>query len=358
MVELWFAILCLMLVIFTVLGGWDFGAGALHFVAARNQEQRRMLIAAIGPLWTWNEVWLVASGGVLFVAFPRVLAISFPAYYLALFLVLWALILRGIALEVRGLIDSGLWRAFWDTGFAAANISLAILFGAAIGNVVRGMPLQADVPLSLPLFTNFGVRGPLGILDWYTVSVAVFTLVCLCAHGASYLALKAEGEVYRRARMLTKWLWPAAVVLLVAVSVETFYVRPEMFTNMAGRPLAWIALVLTVGRNGSHAQRPPRRCRRANILGRMLLHRGIDGQRGCKPFSGDPLFDCVRAIFDHRVQRLVRREQSAGSELLVAGGVRAELRLLLDRREALPRPRTSVPIWARSTIEGCLSPIR
>jgi cytochrome d ubiquinol oxidase subunit II len=247
MVELWFAILCLMLVMFTVLGGWDFGAGALHFVAARNQEERRMLIAAIGPLWTWNEVWLVASGGVLFVAFPRVLAISFPAYYLALFLVLWTLILRGIALEVRGLIDSGLWRTFWDTGFAAANILLAILFGAAIGNVVRGMPLQPDAPLSLPLFTDFGVRGPLGILDWYTISVAVFTLVCLCAHGASYLALKAEGEVYRRARILTKWLWPAAVVLLVAVSVETFYVRPEMFTNMAGRPLAWIALVMTVG---------------------------------------------------------------------------------------------------------------
>ena len=112
MVELWFAILCLMLVMFAVLGGWDFGAGALHFIAARNQDERRTLIAAIGPLWTWNEVWLVAGGGVLFVAFPRVLAISFPAYYLALFLVLWTLILRGIALEVRGLIDSGLWRAF------------------------------------------------------------------------------------------------------------------------------------------------------------------------------------------------------------------------------------------------------
>lgn len=143
--------------------------------------------------------------------------------------------------------NPGLWRAFWDTGFAAANILLAILFGAAIGNVVRGMPLQADVPLSLPLFTDFGVPGPLGILDWSTVSVAIFTPVCLCAHGASYLAMKAEGEVYRRARMLTKWLWPAAVVLLVAVSVETFYVRPAMFTNMAGRPLAWIALMLTVG---------------------------------------------------------------------------------------------------------------
>ena len=247
MVELWFAILCLMLVMFAVLAGWDFGAGALHFIAARNQEERRSLIAAIGPLWTWNEVWLVAGGGVLFLAFPRVLAISFPAYYLALFLVLWALILRGIALEVRGLIASGLWRAFWDFMFAAANVLLAILFGAAIGNVVRGMPLRPDAPLSLPLFTDFGVHGVLGILDWYTVSVAVFTLVCLSAHGASYLALKAQGEVHRRAGALTKWLWPGAVFLLLVVSLETFYVRPGLFTGMAERPVAWIALALVAG---------------------------------------------------------------------------------------------------------------
>ncbi len=247
MVELWFAILCLMFTLFVVLAGWDFGAGALHFVAARNHAERGALIAAIGPLWTWNEVWLVAGGGVLFVAFPRVLAISFPAYYLALFLVLWTLILRGIALEVRGLIDSSLWRTFWDFVFAAANISLAILFGAAIGNVIRGMPLRPDAPLSLPLFTDFGVHGMLGILDWYTISVAVFTLVCLSAHGASYLAMKAEGEVYRRATLLTKWLWPVTVSLLLVVSVETFYVRPGFFTGMAERPPAWIALIFVAG---------------------------------------------------------------------------------------------------------------
>ena len=247
MVQLWFTILCLMLGMFAVLSGRDFGAGALHFVAARNQDERQTLISAIGPLWTWNEVWLVAGGGVLFVAFPRVLAISFPAFYLALFLVLWTLILRGIALEVRGLIDSGLWRAFWDFTFCAANVLLAIFFGAAIGNVIRGMPLRADVPLSLPLFTDFGVRGMLGILDWYTVSVAVFTLVCLCAHGASYLALKSEGEVYRRAKGLTKRLWPVTAVLLLAVSAETFYVRPELFTGMAGRPVAWLALMFAAG---------------------------------------------------------------------------------------------------------------
>src|ERR1700687_5873144 len=110
MVELWFAILFLMFTIFIVLAGWDFGAGALHFVVAKNQEERGVLIAAIGPLWTWNEVWLVAAGGLLFVAFPRVLAVAFPAFYLALFLILWALLGRGISLEFREHIPSEMWR--------------------------------------------------------------------------------------------------------------------------------------------------------------------------------------------------------------------------------------------------------
>src|SRR3981081_2626711 len=102
MVELWFVILCAMIALFVVLSGWDFGAGALHYVVARNPEGRRVLIAAIGPLWIWNEVWLGGMGGVLFVACPRVLAAAFPAYYLVLFPVLWTLILRGLALEFRG----------------------------------------------------------------------------------------------------------------------------------------------------------------------------------------------------------------------------------------------------------------
>jgi len=284
MVELWFAILCLMFTLFVVLAGWDFGAGALHFVAARNQAERRTLMAAIGPLWTWNEVWLVAGGGVLFAAFPRVLSIAFPAYYLALFLVLWTLILRGIALEVRGLIDSGLWRAFWDVMFAAANISLAILFGAAIGNVIRGMPLRPDAPLSLPLFTDFGVHGMLGILDWYTVSVAVFTLVCLCAHGASYLALKAEGEVYRRATLLTKWLWPVTIFLLLVVSVETFYVRPGLFSGMAERPTAWIALVLAAGGLAAVITGPRSGADRRTFLGGCVFIGGLLGSAAASLF--------------------------------------------------------------------------
>ena len=247
MVELWFAILCLMFTLFAVLAGWDIGAGSLHFVVAKNQDDRRILIAAIGPLWTWNEVWLVAAGGVLLVAFPRALAVAFPAFYLALFPVLWTLIVRGISLEFRGHVPSELWRSFWDFVFAAANVLLAILFGTAIGNVIRGMPLRPDTPLSLPLFTNFGVHGMLGILDWYTISMAAFTLVCLGAHGASYLALKAEGDVYRRAKILGTWLWGSTVFLLLIMSVETFYVRPELFAGMARRPEAWIGLLLAAG---------------------------------------------------------------------------------------------------------------
>src|SRR5215467_655226 len=156
MTELWFAILCVMITFFAVLEGWDFGVGALHYIAARNQDDRRVLIAALGPLWSWHEVWLVVTGGVLFVAFPRVLSVAFPAYYLALYLVLWTLLLRGISIEFRGHISNALWRSFWDFVFCGSNVTLAILFGVAIGNLMRGAPFAPNVPLSLPLFTDFG----------------------------------------------------------------------------------------------------------------------------------------------------------------------------------------------------------
>lgn len=246
MIELWFTILCVMIIFFAVLEGWDFGVGALHYVVARNQDERREIIAALGPLWSWHEVWLVGTGGVLFVAFPRVLSIAFPAYYLALIFVLWAFIMRGISLEFRGHIPDRLWRTFWDFVFAVSNVTLAILFGAAIGNVMRGVPLTPDSLLSLPLFTDFGVRGHVGILDWYTLSVAVFTLVCLSAHGASYLTIKTGGEVYRRSKQLAKWLWLSTFLLLVLVSLATFQVRPELFAGMSARPPAWAALTVVV----------------------------------------------------------------------------------------------------------------
>jgi len=244
MVELWFALLCFMLTMFVVLDGWDIGAGVLHFVVAKNDPERRQVIAAIGPLWSWHEVWLVAAGGTFVLAFPELMAVSFSGFYLALWMVLWSFVLRGISIEVGGHLHDSLWRSAWDFVFAVSNLLLAILFGAALGNVIRGVPVDASGAFSMSLFTDFTARGRVGILDWYTVSVAIFTTVLLAAHGATYLRLKTVGPVHQRSARLARLLWVAVALLFVVVSIATEVVRPELFQSMLQRPLAWVALLV------------------------------------------------------------------------------------------------------------------
>lgn len=244
MIETWFAIISLTIAAYVVLDGWNIGAGALHFLVARTPDERRTVIQAIGPLWSWHEVWLLAAGGILFVAFPRVLATSFAGFYLALFMVLWCLLLRGIAIEFRNHLEDPMWRSGWDFVFAVSSLLLAILLGAAGGNVMRGVPLGVSGEFSMALFTDFGVHGNVGILDWYTLSVAIYALVCLSAHGATYLAFKTEGAVHDRCSRLGRRLWWCAILLLPVVSGLTWYVRPELFQGMLYHPPAWIGLVL------------------------------------------------------------------------------------------------------------------
>ena len=246
MVEVWFGLLCVTLIVFVVLDGWDIGAGVLHWVAGKTSAERREIVAAIGPLWSWHEVWLVAFGGTLLLAFPKVMATSFAGFYLALWLVLWSFILRGVSIEVGGHIDDKLWRLWWDFVFAVSNVLLAVLFGAALGNVIRGVPLDDSGTFSMSLFTDFGVRGRVGILDWYTVSVAVFTTVLLAAHGATYLRLKTIGQLHQRTERLARQLWTTTVVLLAVVSLETWVVRPALYEAMVERPLAWLAIAAIV----------------------------------------------------------------------------------------------------------------
>jgi cytochrome d ubiquinol oxidase subunit II len=244
MIEIWYAILWLMLTAYVVLDGRNFGAGAIHLIIAKNGEERRQVIAAIGPLWSWHEVWLISAGGVLFAAFPRFLAAASAAYYLALFLVLWSLVLRGVALEVSGHINDPLWQSFWDFVFSVSNVLLAIVFGAALGNVIRGVPLDASGKFHMAFFTDFGVRGEVGLLDWYTVSLGVFALVTLAAHGATYLASKTAGEVQLRSEALAKLLWPLVLVLLVVLTAQTWYVRPDLLGTMLHRPIGWLAIAV------------------------------------------------------------------------------------------------------------------
>jgi cytochrome d ubiquinol oxidase subunit II len=246
MIATWYAIVSLMLVLYVVLDGRNFGAGMLQRFVARTPDERRQVIAAIGPLWSWHEVWLVGFGGTLVAVFPRLMASAFAGYYLALMLILWGLILRGISIEVRGHINDPLWQGFWDFIFAFANFLLAILFGAAAGNLVRGVPLDAQGNFSMAFFTDFMTRGYVGLLDWYTVSVAVFTVAVLTAHGATYLTMKTEGPVHDRCATSAKYLWSAVVPLFVAISLESWNVRPSLVQDALERPFCWIGLVLIV----------------------------------------------------------------------------------------------------------------
>jgi cytochrome d ubiquinol oxidase subunit II len=246
MIATWYGIVSFMLIIYVALDGRNFGAGMLHWFVARTPEERRQVVAAIGPLWSWHEVWLVGFGGTLVAVFPRLMASAFAGYYLALFLILWGLILRGIAIEVGGHINDRLWQGFWDFVFVCANFLLAILFGAAAGNVARGVPLDAHGNFSMAFFTDFRVRGYVGLLDWYTVSIAIFAAVILAAHGATYLTLKTEGPVHDRSATRAKYLWAAVAPLFLAIALESWVVRPDLPGHAIYNPFCWLGLLVVI----------------------------------------------------------------------------------------------------------------
>ena len=246
MFELWYAIVAVMFTAYVVLDGYDLGAGALHLIVARTGAERRAVLAAVGPFWDANEVWLLAAGGALFVAFPRVLAVGISGFYLAIFLVIWMLILRAVAIEFRSHVADPLWRSFWDTAFALASAVLAILWGAAVGNVIRGLPLDARGWFALTLFTSFRPVPPVGILDWYTVLTGVFSLVALVGHGAAYLAWRTAGAVHDRARSLALKVFVALAILWPLVTLATALVNPTLLPALPGRPLAWLGLLAAI----------------------------------------------------------------------------------------------------------------
>jgi len=284
MIASWYVVVSFMLIVYAALDGRNFGAGMLHWLVARTPEERRQVIAAMGPLWSWHEVWLVAFGGTLLAVFPRLLASALAGYYLALFLILWGLILRGIAVEVGGHIDDRLWQAFWDFVFVFANFLLAILFGAAAGNLARGVPLDAQGNFSMAFFTDFKPRGHVGLLDWYTVPVAVFGAVLLAAHGATYLALKTEGPVHDRSATWAKSLWAAVAPLFVVISIESWAVRPDLLGRALANPLCWLGLLVIITAAVTLVSGLRHRCERRAFIGSNLLIVGLLATGGAAIF--------------------------------------------------------------------------
>jgi cytochrome d ubiquinol oxidase subunit II len=246
MEAVWFASVFGMLAVYTVLDGFDFGVGTLHRFVARTDEERRTVLAAIGPVWDGNEVWLIAAAGVLFLAFPRVYSAAFSGFYLALIIVLCLLILRGVAIELRSRLENPLWREFWDTTFALASALLAVVLGTALGNVVRGVPLDGTGLFFIPLFTDFQPGVQPGIFDWYTTLVGVFTLCVLAGHGALYLVWKTTGPVQVRSAAWARKIWLAVLPLWVLVTLATAWIQPEIYTNLLARPwsLGFVLLML------------------------------------------------------------------------------------------------------------------
>jgi len=247
MATIWFMIVAVMIAPYVALDGFDLGAGALHLFIAKKDQERRTVIRAIGPLWDGNEVWLVAAGGTLYFAFPQLYASAFSGFYLPLMMVLWLLMLRAIGIEFRTHIEEPVWQGFFDTIFGISSMLLAIFFGVALGNVVRGVPLNPDGYFFEPLWTNWRVGAQNGILDWYTVVCGVIALVTLVAHGSLYLATKTEGELNDRARAVAWRLWPVQMLLTIATLFATVLVVPHILENYTRWPIGYLVPALVIG---------------------------------------------------------------------------------------------------------------
>ena len=252
----WYIVLMTMLAVYVILDGYDFGAGIIHLFFAKTEKDKKAITNAIGPFWDANEVWLIAAGGVLFFAFPTLYASSFSGFYLPLIMILWLLIFRAIGLELRGQIHNPIWEVVWDKAFGIASLLLALFFGVALGNVVRGVNLgmvengvsthEAHyffLPLWNPTFSPQSEQ--LGILDWFTVLLGVVGVVALTIHGANWIIFKTNSDLNEK---LKKVIFKLNFILLslVVVSLLIWHIiEPKPFHNFLNKPWLWIFPIIT-----------------------------------------------------------------------------------------------------------------
>jgi cytochrome d ubiquinol oxidase subunit II len=235
---IWFALVALLLAGYAVLDGFDLGVGALSLLA-RSREERDLHVAAIGPVWDGNEVWLLTGGGALFAAFPVVYATVFSGFYLALMLLLVALMARAVSMEFRALVPSQTWVRAWDWAFGLGSLLPSVLLGVALGNVLRGVPI-GPAP-DRPWEGSF-----LGLLNPYAILVGLVSCALFVMHGAIYLRMKTEGELADRLRTIALGAFVVFLSLYAIATAATVLVSPSLFQK-AATPGFWIlTLVLVV----------------------------------------------------------------------------------------------------------------
>ena len=252
----WYITLMIMLAVYLVLDGYDFGAGIIHLFFAKTEKDKKAITNAIGPFWDANEVWLIAAGGILFFAFPTLYASSFSGFYLPLIMILWLLIFRAIGLELRSQVSNKLWQAIWDKAFGIASLLLALFFGVALGNVVRGVNLgmvehgvstyEAHyffLPLWNPTFSPQAEH--LGIIDWFTILLGLVAVIALTIHGAHWIIYKTNSTLNQKLKK-TVFILNILLLLLVVVSLIIWHIiEPKPFHNFIDKPWLWIFPVIT-----------------------------------------------------------------------------------------------------------------
>ncbi|RYM35168.1 cytochrome d ubiquinol oxidase subunit II [Brumimicrobium glaciale] len=252
----WYIVLMTILTIYIILDGYDFGAGIVHLFFAKKEKDKKAITSAIGPFWDANEVWLVAGGGILFFAFPTLYAVAFSGFYLPLIMILWLLIFRAIGLELRGQIKNSMWETIWDKAFGISSLLLALFFGVALGNVVRGVNLgmvtegaaTTEAPyFFLPLWnsTFSPTAEHLGVIDWFTLFLGVVSVIALLMHGANWIIFKTNSELNPKLRKVVFNL-NFVLLALVIISLSVWHIiEPNPFHNFMAHPWMWIFPVIS-----------------------------------------------------------------------------------------------------------------
>ncbi|MBN1587175.1 MAG: cytochrome d ubiquinol oxidase subunit II [Candidatus Omnitrophica bacterium] len=231
---IWFILFMVLISGYAILDGFDLGVGVLSLFA-KGDEEKRIHMNAIGPVWDGNEVWLLTAGGSLFAAFPPVYATVFSSFYLAFMLLLVALIFRAVSLEFRSKVEDPRWRKSWDWAFGLGSFVPALLYGVTVGNIVQGLPLTKDW-----VFTgNF-----LGLLNPYALLVGLLSLVMFILHGSLYMGMKTEGDLQARMKSWASRTWIVFIVLYLITMIATLFAAKHALAALLGRPLFYLMFLV------------------------------------------------------------------------------------------------------------------
>lgn len=234
---IWFILVGVLIIGYAILDGFDLGVGSLYYLLGKTDDEKKVLIQSVGPFWDGNEVWLLTGGGALFAAFPMVYASVFSGFYLAMILVLFGLIFRAVAVEFRNKVDSEKWHNTWDLLFFLGSLLPALLFGVAIGNIAKGLPLGDGYYYTGSFF---------GLLNPYALLIGLLGLFAFLMQGVTYSLLKTEGIIQQRARKLFIGIWSIFILLYVLATMYSYFSAHALFNNFFSKTTFFVIPALTI----------------------------------------------------------------------------------------------------------------